>query len=169
MEIGSAREKILIALLIYYFGEENVGTDIPITEAEMDVLLFGEPISIKTITNQNLNGIKLIWTVDAQKALAFKANYKPSMGILLTQIVWGGRGYLYYLPLEAQLDVFKSLGEDDYIKLPKEGTNPRGVEISKEALNLLVQRKEIQKIEIDWDRNNDGCNIYGRWLELWRS
>jgi len=46
MEVGSLRERILIALLIYKFGEENVETDIPITEPEVDVRLFGEPISI---------------------------------------------------------------------------------------------------------------------------
>ena len=28
MEVGTLRERILIALLIYYFGEENVETDL---------------------------------------------------------------------------------------------------------------------------------------------
>ena len=37
MEVGLAREKILIALLIYKFGKENVETNIPITEPEVDV------------------------------------------------------------------------------------------------------------------------------------
>jgi hypothetical protein len=32
MEVGSARERILIALLIYKFGKENVETNIPITQ-----------------------------------------------------------------------------------------------------------------------------------------
>ena len=49
MEVGSPREWIVIALLIYKFGEANVETEIPITEPEVDVKLFGEPISIKTI------------------------------------------------------------------------------------------------------------------------
>ncbi len=47
MEVGSTREKILIALLIYKFGERNVETHIPITEPEIDVRLFGHPLSIK--------------------------------------------------------------------------------------------------------------------------
>ncbi|MBY0379589.1 MAG: ThaI family type II restriction endonuclease, partial [Burkholderiales bacterium] len=46
MEIGSARERIVIALLIYQFGEENVITNIPITQNETDVIVFNEPISI---------------------------------------------------------------------------------------------------------------------------
>ena len=50
MEVGTLREHVLIALLIYKFGEENVETDIPITEYAVDVKLFGKPLSIKTIT-----------------------------------------------------------------------------------------------------------------------
>jgi hypothetical protein len=53
MEVGSLREKIIIALLIYKFGEKNVETEIPITEPEVDVKLFGYPISIKTVTGKN--------------------------------------------------------------------------------------------------------------------
>ena len=34
MEAGSVREKIIIALLIYKFGEENVDTNLPITNPE---------------------------------------------------------------------------------------------------------------------------------------
>ena len=44
MEVGSLRERIIVALLIYKFGEENVETEIPITEPEVDVRLFGNPI-----------------------------------------------------------------------------------------------------------------------------
>ncbi len=36
MEIGSLRERIVVSLLIYKFGEENVETEIPITEPEID-------------------------------------------------------------------------------------------------------------------------------------
>lgn len=67
MEVGSARERIIVALLIYKFGEANVKTEIPITEAEVDVTRGGYPISIKTITGKDLGGIKMIWTDDTQK------------------------------------------------------------------------------------------------------
>ncbi|MFN4220629.1 MAG: ThaI family type II restriction endonuclease, partial [bacterium] len=63
MEVGSFRERIIIALLIYKFGEENVDTKISINEPEIDVRLFGEPLSIKTITGKSFSGVKLIWTV----------------------------------------------------------------------------------------------------------
>jgi hypothetical protein len=50
MEVGSAREKIITALLIYKFGEKNP------------------------------SDIKLIWTVDAQKSIEFSNSYYPKLG-----------------------------------------------------------------------------------------
>lgn len=102
MEVGSLREKIIVALLIYKFKETNVETEIPITEPEVDVRLFGEPISIKTITGKSFSGVKLIWTVDAQKAKEFRETYYPHCDILLIQINWSNIGGFYYIPLEAQ-------------------------------------------------------------------
>ncbi len=168
MEVGSLRERILIALLIYKFGEANVETEIPITEAEMDVKVFGEPISIKTITAKKLGGVKLIWTVDAQKASEFRENYVPSCDMLLVQINWGETGALYYIPVEAQRKVLESLGRERYIKLPKPGTNPRGVEISKEALNALTEYELTRKIPIEWEKADIEYDAYKRWVEYWR-
>ena len=71
MEVGSLRERIIVALLIYKFGEENVETEIPITEPEVDARLFGQPFSIKTITGKGFSGVKINWTVDPQKAKDF--------------------------------------------------------------------------------------------------
>lgn len=47
MEVGSVREKIIVALLIYKFGEQNVETDIPITEPEVDVRLYESLYQLK--------------------------------------------------------------------------------------------------------------------------
>jgi hypothetical protein len=85
MEVGSARERILIALLIYKFGKENVETNIAITEPEVDVRVFGNPISIKTMTGKSLRSVKLIWTVDAEQALRFSQEYVPSCDTILAQ------------------------------------------------------------------------------------
>jgi len=54
MEVGSLREKIIVALLIYKFGEENVETEIPITKPEVNVRIFNESVSIKTIQHTPL-------------------------------------------------------------------------------------------------------------------
>ena len=51
MEVGTPRERIISSLLMYKFGEKNVDVEIAITESEVDVKLFGEPISVKTFTN----------------------------------------------------------------------------------------------------------------------
>ena len=168
MEVGSLREKIIIALLIYKFGEENVETEISITEPEVDVKLFGEPISIKTITGKSLSGVKLIWTVDAQKAREFRESYYPHCDILLVQINWGSTGGFYYIPLETQRKLFDRIGRNRYIKLPKPGTNPRGVEITKEALTTLVNDNLSRSIKIRWQKTKIEFNPYKRWIDHWR-
>lgn len=168
MEVGSVREKVIIALLIYKFGESNVETKIPITQPEVDVKLFGMPISIKTITGKSFSGVKIIWTVDAQKAKEFRENYHPTCDILLIQINWNDVGGFYYIPLEIQRNLFDKIGRERYIKLPKPGTNPRGVEISKEALLDLVKNEETKYIEINWQRTEIEFNPYKKWVELWK-
>jgi len=166
MQVGSVRESIIIALLIYKYGESNVDTDISIIEPEVDVKLFGQPISIKTITG-GFYGVKLIWTVDTQKAKEFLENYSPCCDILLVRIAWNSKGEFYYIPLEAQQRSFKRLGRDGYIKLPKPGTNPRGVEITKEALLSSVQDGESRAIEIDWHKLEIDYQPYKRWVDYW--
>jgi len=168
MEVGSVREKIIVALLIYKFGEANVETEIPITEPEVDAKLFGEPVSIKTITGKSFGGVKLIWTVDAQKAKEFRESYHPHCHILLVQINWNDTGGFYYIPLATQKWLFDKIGRDRYIKLPKPGTNPRGVEITKEALISLKEDNESKRIIINWQRTKMEFNPYKRWVDLWR-
>lgn len=167
MEVGSVRERVVVALLIYKFGEANVETEIPITELEIDAKLFGEPVSIKTITGKSFGGVKLIWTVDAQKAKEFRENYYPHCDILLVQINWNDLGGFYYIPLQVQKKYFEKIGRKNYIKLPKPGTNPRGVEITKEALSSLVEASYSKSIIIDWQKTKVNFNPYKRWVDLW--
>lgn len=60
------------------------------------------------------------------------------------------------------------MGREKYIKLPKVGTNPRGVEISKEGLTMLLQDKETRCIEIMWKRSQIEFNPYKRWVDYWK-
>lgn len=168
MEVGSVRERIIVALLIYKFGEANVETEIPITEPEVDAKLFGEPVSIKTITGKSFGGVKLIWTVDAQKAKEFRESYYPHCDILLVQINWNDTGGFYYIPLTTQKWLFDKIGRENYIKLPKPGTNPRGIEITKEALSSLVEDGMSRRIVINWQKTAIEFNSYKRWVDLWR-
>lgn len=168
MEVGSLRERVIVALLICKFGEANLESEIPITEPEVDVRLLGEPVSVKTITGKRFSGVKLIWTVDAQKAREFRKTYYPHCDILLIQINWGDIGGFYYIPLEAQRRLFDKIGRERYIKLPKPGTNPRGVEITKEALSSLVEDKMSKGIELSWQKTKVDYNPYKRWVDYWR-
>ena len=165
MEVGSLREKILVALLIYAFDEENVKSDIPITEPETDVIVFDNPISIKTITGNG--GVKLIWTVDASQALEFSKKYQPSCDMLFVRINWSNGGGLYYIPQHVQAETLKTMGSENYIKLPKQGTNSRGVEIDDSAMESLLNSEQTQRILLIWQKDVQFV-IINRWLDLWR-
>ncbi|MDP2932377.1 MAG: ThaI family type II restriction endonuclease [Chloroflexota bacterium] len=170
MEVGSVREKIIVALLIYKFGETNVNTEIPITRPEVDAEIFGQPISIKTITKQGkgFGGVKISWTVDAPKAQEFLNEYSPHCDMVLVRIVWGGNGGLYYIPRETQQDLLDRIGRENYIKLPKPSTNPRGVEIKDMALSQLVEDKDAKAISISWQKSVIDYQPYKRWVDFWR-
>ncbi|MCD6161043.1 MAG: ThaI family type II restriction endonuclease [candidate division Zixibacteria bacterium] len=168
MEVGSLREKILVSLLIYKYGENNVETELPITKPETDVLLFNKPISVKTKTGKGFSGVKLIWTVDREKVLYFRNTYNPSCDMLFTQIIWGNTGGLLYIPKEVQEQVFQELGKNSYIKLPPQGTNPRGVEITAKALKMLVTHNQTRKINLDWEKIEINYNPFEKWVEHWQ-
>lgn len=167
MEVGSIRERIIVSLLVYKFGEKNVETELPITEPEIDVKLFGNPISIKTKSGTSYSGVKLIWTVDADNAIEFQNKYKPSCDMIFVQINWGNNGGLFYFPRQVQEEIFNLLCKENYIKLPPKGTNPRGVELSSNALKKLVEHKNSKKIDITWIKEEIEFNAFKRWIDLW--
>ena len=168
MEVGVTREKILVALLISVFGAENVNTDVDTTRSEVDVYLHGKPISIKTVTG-NGSGVKAVWTVDQRSARRFAETYKPECDLLLVTIMWEYKGGLFYIPLEAQNDVLQSIGIAKYLKLPKVGTNPRGVEFSSHGMKLLMEHNLSHMIQIRWKWSQIDYDPYRRWVDYWRS
>ena len=167
MEVGSLKEKVIGGLLIYKFGEDNVDSEIPTTEPEIDIVVGNEKISIKTIKENG--GVKAIWTVDAEKAKEFVENYKPQCNILLAQTWWGkDKDSLFFIPLEVQKKILVFVGKERYFKLPKAGTNPRGVEFSKEAIQKMLQHPKTLKMKINWVQQNITYNVYERWVDFWR-
>ena len=167
MEVGSAREKVIIALLIYKYGKENININIPITEAETDVIVKGVPFSIKTITGNG--GVKAVWTVDASSASNFIENYTPKCHIIFIQINWGyTKGGFSLIPLDVQRRVLNKLGKERYLKLPKAGTNPRGVEFTREAIDTMLTDKDTLKIDIDWKKEILEYDTYKKWVEYWQ-
>ena len=166
MEVGSLREKIIIALLIYQFGKENVNSNIPITEPEKDVIVKNISYSIKTITGNG--GVKAVWTVDTSSANNFINKYKPNCHILLVKINWEKRGGFCLIPIEVQEGIFKQLGKGKYLNLPKPGTNPRGVEFAKDAIEKMLSSKDTLKIEVEWKKKRLEYDSYKRWVDYWK-
>jgi hypothetical protein len=167
MQVGSLRETVLISLLFYAFGEDNVNADFAITTSEKDVEVNGNPISIKTITENG--SIKASWTVDAGSATKFIEAYKPTIDILLAQIFWNKeKGGLFLIPKEVQLAVFNKLGRTNYLKMPKADTNPRGIEFTKEAIDEMLRSNKAKKILINWTKGAQNYNVYERWIDYWK-
>ena len=127
------------------------------------------PISIKTKSGGGYSGIKLIWTVDWTQVEDFYGSYFPKTDMLFIHVIWGREGALAYIPLEVQREVFTELGKDKYIKLPKKGGNPRGVEISSYAMRACLEHSDSVIIPIRWVYEGSyAYDPYGRWVELWK-
>jgi hypothetical protein len=169
MQVGSMRESIIIALLIYKFGANKV-KEFPITEPEKDIELVGKPISIKTITGKTFGNIKASWTVDQQKSREFTAGYIPASDMLLVQINWGGEGGMYYIPVEVQTQLLEEIGIENFINLPKADTNPRGNNFNAKTVLKLVNDKNTKVIKIAWpkiENKFDSSAVYKRWVDYW--
>lgn len=150
MEKGLVRRRNLIDFLIDHFGEDRIDIiDLP----GIDIKIDSHPVKIKTITGKG--GVKIKWTVDPKKVENIMSDYLPSCGILLIRLNWGMKvknlpSGIFWIPIEAQKRVLKHLGRELYLKRPKLGTNARGVELSKEALEKLLIDVETKHIEITW-------------------
>ena len=166
MEVGSLREKIIGGLFIHTFGRANVDTEIPTTEPEIDVKVNGKDLSVKTITGNG--GIKAVWTVDAESSEKFISHYTPKCDILLIQTWWGKEKDSFFLiPLKVQKEIFDNLKHDGYLNMPKSGTNPRGVEFSKEAINEMLNHEKTLKLSINWVKQDIEYDVYKRWEDMW--
>ena len=87
--------------------------------------------------------------------------------MIFIQINWKNGGGFYLIPKEVQLEVLKRIGRQSYIKLPKAGTNPRGVELTGQALQELVQHNQTIGIPINWKKEIIDFKPFKRWIELW--
>ena len=51
--------------------------------------------------------------------------------------------------------------------MPKAGTNPRGVEFSKQAMEFMLRHSLTKNIPIEWKQSTLDYKIYERWVEEW--
>ena len=169
MEVGTARERVLIALLMYVYGYKSVEFP-PSNSPELDVLVNNQPLSIKTKSSRGLTGVKVVWTVDWNKIDDFLRTYVPASHLLYINIIWGKTGSFFLIPEHVQRAVLERLTIIDYTKVPPRGTNPRGVELSKTAMHLLQTHQDTQSLTIDWKRDKSLLverALYDRWIGLW--
>tara|TARA_Y100001936_G_C16042769_1_gene652638 strand:- start:117 stop:761 length:645 start_codon:yes stop_codon:yes gene_type:complete len=169
MEVGKYRERPIIALLIYKFGKDAVEYEISDTEPETDVIVSSEKISLKSISNSSLAGIKVSWTVDWDSVKKFIENFSPSTHLIIIQILWNKKGKIIFIPNQVQKNVLSKIGREKFFKVPKQGTNPRGVEFSKNAIQEMILEPETKEIEIEWKRSLElKYNPYEEWVEKWK-
>lgn len=151
--VGNFRKQKLMKLLIEYFGEDVIDfsstRDLPGIDAKVDSSF----ISIKTIRENNL--VKIIWGSDRVKMLERIENYVPNSNVLLVKINWEMEekyqpSGLFWIPIKAQLRVFKRVGKNEYFKPPREGTNSRGVPMTNQVLKILLNDQDTRKIDINW-------------------
>ena len=172
MEVGGARERVIIALFMYIYGKDSVEFP-PVTSHEMDAILLGKSISIKTQTKQRsgqYDGVKISWTTDWDKLHEFLLKYRPQSDMVYINIVWNGEGAFHIISKQSQQQLLDDKGIEWYCKMPKRGTNFRGVALSKEALGTLVEHSNTHKIPIEWKRDSSLLAeraLYFRWVDLW--
>ena len=71
---------------------------------------------------------------------------------------------------KAQIEILDEIKIDRYVKIPPKGTNPRGVEMSQEAMQRMQGHPETQSLYIEWNRDPSLLVervLYGRWIQLW--
>ncbi len=164
--VGIVRENILMSFLTSQLGTELVTQEESGTARGSDLLLCGQPLSIKTTTGNG--GIKVLWTVDPLKiGEEIALTYQPDYDIILVCIFWGkNKESVFYIPKEVQRKVMDEVGRSSYLDA-KVGTNHRGVSIASPARTKLLQHEETLKIKINWIKHKPDYNPCKRWDDFW--
>lgn len=153
MNVGSHRKRKIINLLIKYIGNERIEDVFSSTMAEMDIKIDSIPISIKTISNNN--SLKVKWTMDYKIVAKIMTEYTPRYDIILARINWDMNDRyqpsgLFFIPKQTQTNIMQRLGRENYLRPPKEGTNSRGVSLTKQAYEAWLTDTSTIRIAVDW-------------------
>jgi hypothetical protein len=155
MAVGSHRKKKIIGLLIKFLGSTKVDDVFSTRMSELDIRIDNLEISIKTISNNN--ALKITWTTEAKKVAILMKEYIPRYDIILARINWNMKDVyqpsgLFFISKDAQIKILEKLGRDNYIKPPKEGTNAKGMRLTKQAFEELITDDEALHIDVDWKK-----------------
>ncbi len=163
-EVGATRERIIIAYLRHALGEIHI--TLPTANTAMrDVLVFGEPLEIKTATR---NGkVKAKWTADTASAESDIDAFEFTSDLLLVRIWWGmERDSLFYIPKEVLQSLAKKSGNANFLKSAT-GTNNRGIDIAPWFVDAAQQHNETVRVPIWWEQRNIKIDPMARWMGFW--
>ena len=163
-EVGVLRERILVAFLRRALGDIHI--ELPTANTSMrDVLVFGKPLEIKTVTGTGK--VKVKWTADTLSAQKDIESFEFTSDILLVRIWWGyERESLFHIPVEALADVADGLEPGSYIT-GAAGTNNRGIEFANSFLSRAEKHPYTTRVRIDWKRSDIRLDPMERWLGYW--
>jgi len=153
MAVGLHRKKKIIGLLIKFLGSTKVDDVFSTKMSELDVRIDNHEISIKTISNNN--ALKITWTTESKKVALLMKEYIPRYDIILAKINWDMKDIyqpsgLFFIPKDTQKNILYKLGRNNYIKPPKEGTNAKGIQLTKQAFKELLADNDTLHIDVDW-------------------
>ncbi|MCS7206758.1 MAG: ThaI family type II restriction endonuclease [Dehalococcoidia bacterium] len=163
--VGILREHVVVALFIAFLGEDRVKKATSGVAPDVDCYVDGLPLSIKTITGSG--EVRSKWTTTPGKVEEFLTIFHPTADILLFQIRWNAEGAIYFIPIEAQKDIFHRL-QERYFTYRGE-TNTRGVSFSREAVSEFIGHPQTFSLPIFWHRSGSVQNPYQEWVRFWRN
>ncbi len=165
--VGVLREHVITGFLVSEFGKENVQIPKKGNERSYYILLCGEKLSIKTITGDV--GLKILWTSDTEKVKReIETDYKPTQDILLINIFWNEiKDSVFYILLSVQQSVLSRIGRGEYLSSAS-GTNNRGIEIKRKAVNELKSHSDTLRISVEWGTQNIMFpEPWDEWVKYW--
>ena len=164
--VGFLREHILNGFFLHEFGAGSVRMPDTSTERGYDVIIFGEKLSIKTVTGGGK--IRLLWTPDSYKAGAEVTEYRPQYDLLVIHINWNQhKDGIYYIPKAVQCEVYDR-DPKHYLNVPV-GTNHRGAELTTKSKNGLFRHPDTIRLKIHWIKKGLNYTPYRRWEEFWET
>ena len=165
--VGILRENAIIGMLTVFLGENSVHPADRAMQPDMDCFVGGKPLQIKTITGGAgcETGIRLKWTANEASANDSMDSYRPAADILIARISWEQNGYLRYVPIEVQEEVWAKLGKD---YLSYSGGNTRGFNLSRKAVSGIDLHPNILTLSIHWSRAGVVSDAYERWINYWQ-
>lgn len=163
-EVGVVREKILTSYLRHTLGDMNI--ELPAANSAMrDVLVFGQPLEIKTATGKGK--VKAKWTADTASAQNDINQFEFTSDLLLVRIWWEmERDSVFYIPVEALTDVAGGNTTANYLT-GAAGTNNRGIDIAQWFMDAAENHRTTVRIPVDWQRIGIRIDPMARWMAYW--